>query len=504
MKKYFLSIILFIALVVISILYINSSSTNNILGYKADTYWGWQKNAHLLLNRIIDKQSHVVWSTGNHTATLVPLGALGPEKYTKKLKGLIDNTQIAKVLKEAVSDNVNVILVIGDGMGPNQMSIAIYKNIAEENGEKTYFEKIMNEGESAFVTNNPFGEIIGSSASTATSIACGIKTRVGMLGVDPEGFPVESVLEVAQKNGFATGVVSDAKIIDATPAAFYGHTTDRYDEKHLTAQLVHHKMDVVLGGGGSFFIPKGKHLSEMKGFEDLDPSLDKLSFRKDSINYLDTLINMDYNIVNTFSELNKLENTTKRVVGFFSGESMSSILERNKSKTDEPTLYDIATKAVNILSASGKGYFLMIESARIDIEAHDNDAGSVFHLVTELNNILHNCYDQYSKHPNNTLIVFTADHETGGMAFSYYGVPGNERKPVLLKNGQEYTRTKSSLTFDEFKNIYNQDLPVFKIFSEAQNSDELFKLLNTHLPYKVSREDADKIFDLLGNYNKGK
>ena len=457
----------------------------------------------MLLNRIIGEQSHVVWATGNHSAGLLPLGTIGPEKYTKQLKGIIDNTKIAQVLKEAVSDKIYVILVIGDGMGSSHMSMSIYENIAEQNNKQTYFEKIMNEGESAFVTNNPYGEIVGSSASTATSIACGVKTRVGMLGVDHNGFPAESILEVAEKNGLATGVVSDAKIIDATPAAFYGHTINRYDEKNLTAELIKHKMEVVFGGGGSFFIPQGKLLSEMKGFEDLHSSLDYLSFRKDSINYLDTLSGMGYRIVNTHDELVKLDNKSEKVVGFFSGESMSSLLDRAEN-TSEPTLYDISRKAIEIISSSDKGYFLMIESARIDFESHDNDAGSVYHYIKELNNILEICYNQYKNDPQNTLVVFTADHETGGMAFSYYSVPKEERKPITLPNGQEYTKTNHSMTFDEYKMIAEQDKAIFKIFQESQNSDDLFKLLNNHLPYHVSPDEAEMIFNILDGYKKGK
>jgi alkaline phosphatase len=242
----------------------------------------------------------------------------------------------------------------------------------------------------------------------------------------------------------------------------------------------------------------------MNGFEDLHSSLDHISTRKDTINYLNTFINKGYKIINTLSELSELESKKIKALGLFSGNSMSAAIERNTEKTGEPSLVDLSAKAIDILDSYRENFFLMIESARIDFEAHDNDAGSVFYAMNELNKILEICYTQYLKNPGRTLLVFTADHETGGLAFTYYAIPEEERIPLTLPNGQVYTRNVSSLTFEEYKKIIKQDLPIFSIFKKAQNSETLFELLNKHLPYEVSYKESEMIFELLKNYKKGK
>lgn len=500
-------IIFFIALIVLSSigsLLIHQLTEEEIIGYKGDTFWGGKKNAHLLLNRILANQNHIAWSTGNHTAALLPLGAVGPKKYTDQLKGIIDNTKIAEVMKEAVSEKLNVILIIGDGMGPNHMSMAVYKNIAEENGWKTFFEKVMNEGESAFIINNPYGEIVGSSATTATSIACGIKTRVNMIGVDHNGFPAENVLEVAEKQGLVTGIISDSKIIDATPAAFFGHSTDRYDLVNFTRQLVEHNIEVIFGGGGADFIPQGKRLSQIPGFEDIHPMLDNSSHRKDEINYLDKFSSQGYKIINNRKELNELDAASGKVVGFFSADAMNTALERKHKVTGEPSISELTQRAIEILHGTGKNFFLMVEAARIDFESHDNDPGAVLHTVLEMDEIVGAGYNFYKNNKENTLLIFTADHETGGLSFTYTGVPREKREAIQLENGETYYRTKYSITFNEYQKIMLQDKPIFRIFQEAKSEEDLSVMIKKHLPYEVSEDEIKMLFNLLSGYQKGK
>lgn len=503
MKK---NILLISSLIVIAILtYFNfSNSTNSILGYDGDIFWGKSKNAHLLLNRMTSDDHRVSWSTGNHTGTLVPLGAIGPQKYTTQLKGMIQNTKIADVLKEAVSDKINVILVIGDGMGPNQLSLPIYHNIASGSDKKTYFEKIMNEGVSAYVINHPYGEIVGSSASTATSIACGVKTRVGMIGVDYEGNNVESILDVAESNNYLTGLITESTIVDATPTAFYGHSTSRYDASIASQLILENSIEVLLSGGGAYFIPQEKYLSDYEDFKDLNPTLNNKSHRKDDLNLLDSAKVRGYKIINTRDELIGLENSTEKVFGLFAANAMNATIDRDDENTGEPQITEMAEKAINLLAKENKNFFLMIEVARIDFESHDNDISSVISAVKECDEVVGKAYDYYSNNSSNTLVVFTADHETGGLALTYTSVPSEEKKEIIFSNGKNYTRTKESINFDEFLQLSDQNKSIYKIFESVNSANDLLTEIEKNTFYKITVEESEMLFEMILNYRKGK
>lgn len=505
MKRHIPFISSIFVIIVLLFLYFNKSNDYDLLGYNSEIYWGGSKNAHLLLNRMTSKDHHVAWSTGNHTGSPVPLGAVGPKKYTDRLKGMIQNTEISKVLKDAVSDGVSVILFIGDGMGISLLSMPIYQNIASGSENKTYFEIIMNEGISSFVINQPYGEIVASSATSVTSIACGSKTRVGMIGVDHDGYELESILDVAESNGMVTGLITESTIVDATPVGFYGHSTNRHDAITFAEQLLFdNEIEVILAGGGSYFIPKGSRLSEMNGFEDLNSELDKTSQRNDDKNLLKDASDKGYKLINTRDELLALAEDNNKVFGMFAGSVMNSTIDRDNEKTGEPSLVEMTQKGIEILSNSTAGFFLMVEEARIDFESHDNDAGAVLKAVTEFNDVVGVGYDYYKKNEGNTLLVFTADHETGGLSFTYYGIPVDERVTIELPSGKNYTRKLSSLTFEEYLTIGKQDKSVYKIFQESKSPSDLFLMLKKNTSYNITSEESEMLFTLIQEYRKGK
>ena len=140
MKKIIPYLVVVIITLGVSYLVFHSESVD-LVGYKTEPFWGnSSKRAHLLLNRILSSESHMAWSAGNHTASPVPCGSIGPKKYTDQLEGIFQNTKIAEVTQEAVKDGMNVIFVIGDGMGFNHMSLPIFMHIADKEKE-TNFEK---------------------------------------------------------------------------------------------------------------------------------------------------------------------------------------------------------------------------------------------------------------------------------------------------------------------------------------------------------------------------
>ena len=241
----------------------SSAKDEDHIGYKNDVFWSANnKHAHMLLNRAMSNESHIAWSTGNHTASPVPCGAIGPEKYTKQLNGIIDNTEIGKIARQAIEDGVNVIMVMGDGMGFNHMSLPIYMRITEQSKEKTYFEKIMDEGSCGIVLTNPLNGIVTGSATAATSLATGYKNTLDIVSIDTNGYPLETNMELAEKLNYVTGLVTDAGITDGTPAAFYAHSYNRNLENQIAEQLSAKNIEVIFGGGAKLFIPNGTLLKD--------------------------------------------------------------------------------------------------------------------------------------------------------------------------------------------------------------------------------------------------
>lgn len=482
-----------------------SETKIGILGYKAFTFWSPNKTPHILLNRAISAESQIDWATENHTASPVPIGSIGPQKYTAQLKGIIPNIRIAQVMKQAVNDGMNVILVIGDGMGFNQMSLSLYMNLAEGKENPTFFEKIMNQGQTGLVLTNPYDGLVTCSAAAATAIACGEKTLVNSLGVNHDGYPIESAMTLAGKKNYATGLVSDASITDATPAVFYAHTPNRNYESLIAGQLVSNSnVNVILGGGADYFIPKGSHLKDQVELSDFPDQKNSISSRNDSRNLLEEMSKKGYKIINTRQELEKLDPKSQKVLGLFSGGGMYPAIERANTLTDEPSIVTMAEKDLQLLSNTGKKFFTMIECGRIDWEAHDNDAGAVYKAVEEMNNVLEKCYSYYSKHSKNTLLIFTADHETGGLCIPYKKFSHENIIRKQLASGDQYENDTDPLFFSEFLKLKNQKHAVYRIFDKAKNVNELYESLNSDMGYKVTEEDAEQIFNSIHNYKKEK
>jgi alkaline phosphatase len=470
------------------------------------SFWQPGKAPHIVLNQAVSGESHIDWATENHTASPVPLGCIGPAKYMSELHGLIPNTKIHDVMKEAVDGGLNVILVIGDGMGVNHMMSRVYMNMAE-NGDSvtTNFERIMNEGQSALVKTNSYGALVTCSAAAATAIACGQKTRINIVGMDKNGYPLESSMSYAHNKGYRTGLVTDCGITDATPAAFYAHNVDRDQETFIAAQLADSaSVDVILAGGANCFIPSGQKLKDISEFSDFPDNKNESSQRTDSRNLISEMQSKGYRIINTKSELDGLNTKENKVLGLFASGGMGAAIDREYSDNGEPSLISMAQKDLELLSNSNSKFLTMIECGRIDWESHDNDAGAVYKAVAEMDKVLGKCYDFYKLHKENTLLIFTADHETGGLAIPYVQLRKEGYEKEKLKSGAEWFSNIDPLKFNKFINLKGQKQSVYKIFEEAKTSGQLNELLKVNFGYKVTPDDAEKIFNSIRNYRKEK
>ena len=504
MKKNSGYILVFVLTALVSYLIFSESKTDYV-GYKGSTYYSSNsKQAHMILNRALSEESHIAWSTGNHTASPVPTGAVGPRKYTDQLNGLIQNTDIAKVSQKAIEEGINVIIVIGDGMGMNHMTMPIFMRMAEKSDEGTYFEKILNEGSCGITLTNPVNGLVTGSAAAATAIATGQKSYMEVVSVDTNGYPLKTSLELAEEKGFSTAIITDAGITDGTPAGFYAHMYNRDLENEIAEQLVHSKIDIIFGGGAKRFIPKNTKLSDYKYFKDRKLFNNDESVRNDNKNLLYEFIDLGYDIISSENELLNLSNKTEKVLGLFNSGGLSAAIDRDIEVTGEPSLGLLTEKAFDILNNKNKNYFAMIEAGRIDWEAHDNDAGAVYFAVEEMNDILKLCYDEYNKNRNKTLLIFTADHETGGLSFSYTKRTENNKFVKKLKSGDEWFSKTDPLLFEEFKKLKSQKQAIHKGFGKIKSINELYEWLNYNLGYNVTQEDAEAIFNTRKGYVKGK
>lgn len=297
----------------------------------------------------------------------------------------------------------NVIYMIGDGMGINHVLLTSYLE-----GRELYMLQAPYTG---FVLTFSANSNVPDSAAAGTALACGYKTNNGMIGMLPDGKVVTNIAEIAAQYGIKTGIVATCRITHATPAAFYGHVSSRRDENTLAEQLVDSYLTVAFGGGWRHFVPTGGK-------------------RKDGKDLIAIAKANGFDYITTKTEL--LNYDGDRVLGLFSYSHLKAASERTG---EEPMLPEMVEKALEILSKDDSPFFLMVEGSQIDWEAHGNDVYGLWKEIVEFDNAVKVALDFAKEHPN-TLIVITADHETGGLGLSTGGYTMN-----LEKIRKDYTKT---------------------------------------------------------------
>jgi alkaline phosphatase len=288
----------------------------------------------------------------------------------------------------------NIILYIGDGMGLSSVTAAkiLKGRLAMENLSHT-----------AFVTTFPAGGgIITDSGAAGTALATGRKTENSYIATrvlpgddaDSKLDTLKTVLEWAEERGMATGLVVTSSITHATPACFASHVKYRWEETEIARQLAFKNVEVLMGGGRKYFLPS----SESNGA------------RQDDLNLIDTLRTKKYAVVFSNDELLQLDlSKTNQLIGLFSDTGMPEAPERS------PTLPEMTKTALEILKRDGDGFFLMVEGSQIDWKGHSNDGVGFVAETIEFDDAIA-VGVEFAKENPQTLIVVTADHETGGAA----------------------------------------------------------------------------------------
>jgi len=279
----------------------------------------------------------------------------------------------------------NVILMIPDGCGPASLTLG---RLAA--GHALALDGIL-VGE---CETSSADALITDSAAAVTAYASGIRTRNRVLGLDSDMRPVATILEGAKARGMSTGLVATSRITHATPAGFAAHVPERNNEDEIAVQELDHKVDVLLGGGRRFFLPKASDGS-----------------RTDNRDLIAEARKQGYTILERRSSL--LGAMHAPVLGLFASDHMSYEIDRDHAL--EPSLAEMAKLAVNLLSRNAKGFFVMIEGSRIDHAGHQNDPATHARDVLAYDDAVKVALD-FARHDGHTLVVSVADHETGGLS----------------------------------------------------------------------------------------
>ncbi len=291
----------------------------------------------------------------------------------------------------------NVILYIGDGMGISQiMAARIYLL-----GVQGRFE-IEKMPVTTLVTTHSIDRLLTDSAAGATAMATGYKTRNGVVGMSRDSVVFKTVLEAAMERGKSSGLIATSSITHATPACFASHVPSRSQHSEIARQLIHQQVDVILGGGRQYFLPQ-----EMSG-----------SKRSDSLNLLKMASGLGYEVVNDKKQLERI--TSNKILGLFAqGELKQGALQ--------PTLCEMTRKALEVLGKDPDGFFLMVEGSQIDWAGHDNDFPALVREMAAFDSAVAVGLE-FAQNNENTLILVTADHETGGLLITGGDVDGKNIK----------------------------------------------------------------------------
>ena len=313
--------------------------------------------------------------------------------------------------------------MIGDVMGLTQISSGMYAN-----DNSTALEQFDYIGLSKTAS---FDKLITDSAASGTAMATGIKTNNKVLGISPDNINQKSILEICKEKGYKTALIATSSIVHATPASFYAKENSRYNYENIALQLRNDNIDIIVGGGSKYF-----------------------TTRKDKRNLINEM--SGYEFVKSVDELEKSISTK---IGYFTyfGEPPSILNGR-------PANLDLITRTIlNKLSLNKSPFIIVIEGSQIDWGGHDNDSKMVISEFIDFDSAIKEALE-FAKNDGNTLVVVTADHETGGMSLN-----GGEINNVNIKfNTKSHTGTMVPVfsfgpSSETFRGIYENTQIFYKL-----------------------------------------
>ena len=353
-----------------------------------------------------------------------------------------------------------VFYMIGDGMGINEVRGTEIYNQATGYGpaEINFFHFPIR----TFVTTNSASSLVTDSAAAGTALATGVKTHNDYLGVDSDFNPVSTVAEWAHKAGFGAGVASSVGMNHATPAAFYGHVKNRNSYEEILQQYI--DVDAIDFAAGSTILTEKKKTGHT--------ALDMIKKVRDA--GITVLVGHD--------EFKNLAKEKKRVLCISTNEGdLTPAINRRGGET---RLSHFVTAGIDYLYGhfAKKGFFFMIEGGAIDHAGHNDDAAADFQEVTDFAEAIDVVLAFYNQHPDETLIVVTADHETGALmlgAGQYAMNPGllaaQKCDEGMLTDMYDELKKGRTPSWDEVKDFLKTNLGLWDTIRVSERQEAAFK-----------------------------
>ena len=336
----------------------------------------------------------------------------------------------------------NVILMVGDGLGIGQIDMARY--MAGDKDHELEMMKMPNVG--LMMTSSTDG--VTDSAAAGTAMATGHKVYNGAVAMNKNGAELDSVLDFAEVRKKATGIISTNTVTDATPASFTASVEDRGMGAEIARQILNNDVEVVLGGGREDFM-------EEEAGEDL------IAKAKE----------MGYQYVSDKEQLKRVIPMNGKVLGLFNESYMNYIQDRDEVGSKEPSLLEMTTKAIDVLSEDEDGFFLMAEGARIDHAAHAADVPGVVAETLDFDASVKYAVDWAEEH-GDTMVVVVADHETLGFSVTE---PINKEALMDIEVSPEYmagqlveTESGNAYTVESIQRVFKEYADISLTEAEAR------------------------------------
>lgn len=375
-----------------------------------------------------------------------------------------------------------IFLFIGDGMGMAHVDategyLASMKNDIRMNRLNMTGMEVH-----SYMTTYAQDRFITGSAASGTAIATGHKTTIGTISMDPEHKKnFKTIAEKAKENGYKVGILTSVQINHATPAVFYAHEPSRHSYYSIGKQLTTSHFDFF--GGGGFKSPEGKDKNQQ--------SLIELA-KENGYKYVDNK--------REFNKLNPGDGKVMAVNPRTDDGAMPYAIDMNHQ---DITLAGFTKKAIEVLD-NEDGFFMMVEGGKIDWAAHANDAASIVHDVIDFDNAIKQALDFYHKHPDETLIIVTADHETGGMSVgsrsTKYSSFYNRLKyqelslPAFAEILKNKSGSASGLDFETAQMLTKEHFNMGKNSNGLTLTPKDLKLMNT--AFEIEYGDRDKVSNM--------
>jgi len=364
---------------------------------------------------------------------LFTLFACSNQKDSNKAQTL----EIIETEKPLIKLPKNIILMIGDGMGISQITAGMYAN-----GNKLNLERCKVIG---LIKTNSEDDLITDSAAGATAFATGKKTKNGKISQSmKDSINYKTFIEYAEENNKATGIVVTSTVTHATPACFYAHFPRRYEANEpISAQFINSGIDVLIGGGEKYF-----------------------EKRSDGRNLYEELKSKNYTVLDTLTEDFSTEGISKMIYLYSPTQPGKLVFEKGDNAPSRGPILPLATeKALEVLKKDTNGFFMMVEGSQIDWGGHNNDSPYIIREMIDFDNAIQKVLD-FADQDGETLVIITADHETGG-----YAIIGGDLDGTNLVGG--FSTLKHSAAM----------IPVFAYGQGAENFVGIYD--NTQIFYKM-------------------